>query len=355
MRIWYYRAILLKPKTMKKPNIQNLLSVTAIVVSVLALGLNVGGVHPLGAAVTSVAGNDNLLLNGQFKATDYGSGTFDSATGVGNFFNTRWRAKHVFGSSSATFQQIDDLEGGTRITLNNSANEEYFYVRQSIPNVMQFSGKSFTVRADVADADAGLKFDFYVNARWNNSDWVSVLDTAQSDLTAGTHTATFSVPDLSPYSSYTENNNGGLEVAFRINSPNPQSGAVVELDSLALFEGSNLSESPIGDYTRERATLNSYYERGRYTTGVVGLDTSGGQKRATFYMTTHKVRGTSYDLTFWDAVGNEGKVSTYTQSGARKDNVAPDSVRHSTNGMIFVFYDSDIAGIGLSWVADSEI
>lgn len=333
-------------------NTQKPLSLAAIAISLIALTLNFSGINPLGAAVTSVAGTDNLLLNGQFKAKDYGSAPISSQTGTGVFFNTCWRVKHLYNSTSATMQQIDDFHGGTRLTFSNTESE-FFYVRQAIPDVMQFSGKTFTVRADIGSATPGLYYDFYVNARWNNNDVVPVIDTGQPVLSAGAQTTTFSVPDLSGYS-YDEDYNGGLEVAFRVYSPDPQTNAVVDISSIALYEGSNLSTKPISNYDDERPILNSFYEKSGYTTGVVGLDPSTGQKRATFYMTAHKRRGTSYKLKFYDALGNEGRVSTYSQSGARVDNIVPDSVRHSSNAIIFVFYETNISGIGLSWVADAE-
>ncbi len=340
----------MKNKT-KKPSIS---IVSSITLSLLAVVISFSGINPLSASVTSVAASDNLLLNSQFKALDYGTGTFSSSRGAGTYFNTMWRAKHIESTSSATLQQMDEVEGGTRVTLSNTA-EDYFYIRTTIPDAQQFDGKDLTVRADIGDVDSGLLFDFYVNLRWNSSTWTNVIDTGQSSLTSGAHTATMTVPDLSAYENEVQAGNGGLEVAFRINSPNPQTNAEVEIKGISLYEGSNLSAAPLSSYAEERSVLTTYYESAGYQTGIVGLDSFNGQKRATFPMTTAKRERTSYDVRFFDALGNEGKVSTYSKTGARVDNQTPDSVRNSTTGIIFVFYESDIAGIGLSWIVDSEI
>lgn len=329
----------------------NQVAVFLIIAISLILGIN--NIFPTQATVTSVTSSDNLLLNSQFKALDYGSDPIASSTGVGKFFNSRWRSKYGHSTSTASLQQVSKFSGGTKMTLSNTE-PDFFYIRQTVPGVMQFSNKTFTLRADVGNTDSGLKYDFYVNARWNNSDWLNIIDTDVQNLSRGVFTTTFTVSDLSAYSSYVEDFNGGLEIAFRVYSPDPKTNAEVIVDSISLFEGSNLSESPISDYNKERPVLYTYYETAGYSTGVVGLDTATGQKRATFPMTSPKRRGTSYEVTFYDALGNEGKVSTYSKSGARTDNVAPDSVRNSTNSIIFVFYESNIAGIGLSWTANSE-
>jgi hypothetical protein len=265
-----------------------------------------------------------------------------------------WRAKHGQGTSSATFQQMDTVGGGTRVTLSNTA-ADFFYVRTTLPDAQQFSNKDLTIRTDIGNTDAGLQYDFYVNLRWDNATSLNVIDTGQFSLASGALTATMTVPDLSAYENVAQNANAGLEVAFRIYSPDPQTNAEVEIKGISLYEGSNLSAEPLSDYAKERSALNFYYESAGYQTGIVGLDSFNGQKRATFPMTTAKREKTSYVVRYFDALGNEGKVSTYSKTGARVDNITPDSVRHSTTGIIFVFYQSDIAGLGLSWIVDSEI
>ncbi len=335
-------------------NKHSVFQIVATTFSVFALIISVSGLNPLGASVTSVAASDNLMLNSQFKAADYGTSAIASSTGSGTWFSNRWRAKHGNASSSATYQRIDQYTGGAQITLSNTS-EEYFYVRQTLPGLKQFDSKTFTVRADFGSVDSGLNYDFYINARWNLNDDINVLDTTQQSLSSGAAaTASFTVPDLSGYG-YSEDSHSGLEIALRIHSPSTQTNTNVDLEAISFYEGSNLSSYPITDVNAERGTLNTYYEKSDFSTSIVGLDPTLGQKRATIQMTTHKRKGVDYQLEYYDALGNLGRVSIYETDGKRVDNVVPDSVRKSNNSVIFVFFDSNISGVGLSWIADSEI
>jgi len=117
----------------------------------------------------------------------------------------------------------------------------YLYVRQEIPNVMQFSGKDYVLKATVdRDSWQELDYDVYIQAKldYEGADRVLVIDTHSAKLDRGTNNIVLPihVPDLSNYIA-TQGN--GLQVAIRFIGENQNTKLYVNSFTLDGTDDSN--------------------------------------------------------------------------------------------------------------------
>ena len=264
----------------------------------------------------------------------------------------RWRGKFSEATSSATMQQIDEFDGGVELVLSTVTNPDAFYLRQLIPGIEQFSGKTLTMRVETGTVDSGLDYDWYVNARFNSTDGdnENQVDSGQSSLASDTvYTHTFTVEDLSLLSK-TKNEVNSLSVAFRVHADAGESNASVEIKSFAIFEGSEDPGLPYSDVTYERPIYLQYHEveDSFNVAGAGGLTASSGQKRG-MYPIHRKRSGNAYTLTVEDAVGNSDKISTYSLAGSRTDNVAYSALQKQESNIVIVKNGTTESALGCKW------
>jgi len=97
----------------------------------------------------------------------------------------------------------------------------YLYIRQLLPDVLRFSGKSGVLTIDVSrDSWQELNWDVYIRARLSSDNMIVrpfVIDTDDAPLVSGRQTITvpFTVPDLIPYKHLVSGGNA-LTTAFRL-------------------------------------------------------------------------------------------------------------------------------------------
>lgn len=302
----------------------------------------------------AVAGGPPLTLNSHFRVWQRGTSR-TASSGGGVMTADRWICKFTDASSSATVARINEFTGGALVTFTNSITEETYYIRQYVPGVMNFSNKTFTVVVDVETAETTLQYDFYINAEWNTSDRVNIVDTTAASLsnTRQIIRHTFTVSDLTGYG-YTPTIDNGLDVAFRVITTTAMTSKTFKVHSISLFEGAGDFMPGFCDPEYEDQKLKRFYEAISFYVPVVGFDTASGQKRTYFPFTVGKRKGTSTTVTYADAVGNASKCSTYDVSGTRTDNVTPTAVSVLPEGVQIIINSSTVAGIGAAITANSD-
>lgn len=302
----------------------------------------------------AVAGGPPLTLNSHFRVWQRGTSR-TASSGGGVMTADRWICKFTDASSSATVARINEFTGGALVTFTNSITAETYYIRQYVPGVMNFSNKTFTVVVDVETAETTLQYDFYINAEWNTSDRVNIVDTTAASLsnTRQIIRHTFTVSDLTGYG-YTPTIDNGLDVAFRVITTTAMTSKTFKVHSISLFEGAGDFMPGFCDPEYEDQKLKRFYEAISFYVPVVGFDTASGQKRTYFPFTVGKRKGTSTTVTYADAVGNASKCSTYDVSGTRTDNVTPTAVSVLPEGVQIIINSSTVAGIGAAITANSD-
>jgi hypothetical protein len=115
----------------------------------------------------------------------------------------------------------------------------YLYIRQLIPNVMNYSNKEYEIEISINNLiTEEVLYDLYIQARLNenNNERVLVIDTKQFKLKEGKSILklTFNVPNLENVN-YLINNNNALSVAFRIIGQKEQS-IQFEIDYIKIKE-----------------------------------------------------------------------------------------------------------------------
>lgn len=294
-----------------------------------------------------------MLLNSQFKSWNYGISN-QGSNGAGNFVADRWVCKFTRSDSICAVSRLDEFDGGANLAFSCTA-AEHFYIRQYVPGLQQFSGRECTVVADVETSESGLFYDWYILGKYNSSatDRITIVDSTSAAIASGRNlvTLTFAFPAINPVL-YTKNINNSIELAFRIITSGAKIGSV-KIHSISFSFGKS-ANPPYYDPDFQAAQLAQFYESSTFTTGAGGLDASIGQKRVFFPFTAKKRLGTNYDLSYADAVGNTGKVSTYDLAGVRTDNVTPTTPSKSENGFLIIINSSAVSGIGCSWAVDSD-
>jgi hypothetical protein len=304
--------------------------------------------------LVSVSPPRSLLLNTRFKTWQRGA-SFSGAASAGVFHADRWIGKFSDSGSSATYTQNNAFHGGLKVVFSNTVTNEYFYQRQYVPGVMNFSGKTLTAVVDVETTETTLTYDFYCDAKWNDTDRINVIDTNQFTLPSGRNLIryTFDVPDLTGYS-YTPDIKNSLEFAFRVVTTTAMTSKQYIVHSIDLYEGIGDFLPSFCDPNFEQQQLYTFYENIPFIAPFVGLSASSGQKRVFFPFTAIKRLGGSTVITYQDGAGNSNKVSTYDINGTRTDNVAPAVVTVQANGVMFILSASTACGIGAALQANAD-
>lgn len=288
----------------------------------------------------------NLLTNSTFYAFPMGD-SVSIASGSDAFVCGNWRVKTQEATCVAT--KLNSVVGG--INLNptySSSSYGWIYLRQHIPMIMQFSGRTFTFSADI-EVDSTINTDIYIEARINTNDAarVPVVDTDTLVLTTGRHriACTFTVPDLSAQLSNLDYKNS-LEFALRFYN---QTGSVnIKVYECIISDGDVVKARYIPNIAYEQSAIEAFYEMGSYQ--LVGFSTVSGQKRATAQFRTEKMFQPT--VTIKDIAGNIGKISTYDISGTRTDNVSYTAISVTSDYVIVIVNASTAAGIGFSYIAN---
>jgi len=115
----------------------------------------------------------------------------------------------------------------------------YLYIRQLIPNVMNYSNKEYEIEISINNLIVEeVLYDLYIQARLNenNNERVLVIDTKQFKLKEGKSILKFkfNVPNLENVN-YLINNKNALSVAFRIIGQKEQS-IQFEIDYIKIKE-----------------------------------------------------------------------------------------------------------------------
>lgn len=295
-----------------------------------------------------------LTLNSTFRVWQRGT-SISASSGGGAMTADRWICKFTDAGTSATVSRINQFIGGALVTFTNSITTETYYIRQYVPGVMNFSQKTFTVVVDIETPETTLQYDFYINAEWNATDRVNIVDTDSVALsnTRQIVRLTFTVPDLSGYS-FTPTIDNGLDLTFRVNTTTAMTSKTFKIHSISLFEGSGNFMPGFCDPDYEDQQLKRFYEKIDFYAPIVGFTATSGQKRTFFPFTCGKRKGGSTTVTITDAVGNVGKCSTYDSAGVRTDNVTPTAISVLPEGVQIIINGSTVSGLGASFVANSD-
>lgn len=251
----------------------------------------------------------------------------------------------------SAIRKIGGVSGGLQGTVTFDATPDFMYVRQLIPNIMQFSGRTYTMSVDI-EVDAPVQADFYIQARKNanDADRILVVDTENVQLVAGRQrvACTFTVPDLASFEAGLDKKNS-LESAFRLNG---QSSVVnFKIREIILEPGVDVTAGCQADIAKSVADVEVFYEVGGVY--VVGLNPASGQKRVTAQIKSRKKEQIiASNVQVYDVVGNPGKVSTYDAAGNRTDNVVVTGLTVDSNGVTAIINASIAAGIGFTYIVN---
>jgi len=161
------------------------------------------------------------------KFTDWSSGSPIKSKNQDIIGPDDWRIKTTSGPLEAT---VSNISNGMKVAMYfPSTSPSYCYIRQLIPDVMQFSGKKGKLIVDVTrNSWQEIGSDVYIQARMNedDADRVLVIDSDNILLDSGRQTITvnFTVPVL-PIDKLTLDNS--LSVAFRFIGSNQNSECLV--------------------------------------------------------------------------------------------------------------------------------
>lgn len=286
-------------------------------------------------------------LSGYYK-NSVSAGTQSSISG-------RWSMKSNSSCTVSNIDKINDFFGGLMFDVTYTATEDYLYLRQLIPNVMQLSGKTLTFCIDL-EVDSTIGVDLYIQARRDTSDSTRelVIDSDSITINAGRQkiACTFDVPDLYSVPGFIDNLDwkNSLETAFRFIGQSQTTN--VKVYDITLVEGDNVMSGSHTTYDEDLSAVNSFYEIGENQ--ITGLSSNSGQKRLYAQINTRKIRTiTSSDVKIFDLVGNEGKISVYNTSGTRTDNITPIAISVNDQGISVIESNtSTSAGIAFRYVVN---
>ena len=154
----------------------------------------------------------NYITDSNFKNL---SVVKESCNNTDKLVTPDWRVKTTVGGISA----VVGYDNGMRIDAYYPT-DGYIYVRQIIPNILQFSGKKLKVKVTIDRLSwQELGYDVYIQARFNSKDTdrILVVDTQTKPLRQGVNTIELDVqvPVLTK-STFLVGEDNGLSVAFRL-------------------------------------------------------------------------------------------------------------------------------------------
>lgn len=288
-----------------------------------------------------------------------GTVTF-SGVDTDKYIVDRFRVKRTNVSTSLECKRINQYSGGLNLKFSTDGSyREYLYVRQLIwGNVLQYSGKTFTMLVDVDTTETQLEYDVYIQARFNNSDAERVLveDTTDVTLPDGRNIlkVTFTVPTLydgggNPL--YTLAGKNSLSIAFRTIVPNgiAVTNAEVNINSIHIVSGANQVDIPVSNVSLDDINAQSFYYRSTF----IAINGFVSGNRARFQHRPSVKMYASIGGFIEDAVGNVGKVSGYNAVGTRVDNITPLAITYSEN-TVTVITSHVYTGIGFYHTIDVE-
>lgn len=273
-----------------------------------------------------------------------------------------FRVKRNNVNTSLECERLNQFSGGLNLKFSTDGTyREYIYVRQLVwGNVLQHSGKTYTFLVDCENSNASLEFDFYIQARFNANDLerVLVVDSSDASLPTGRNIqkVTVTVPDLFDGSGnplYTLDEKNSLSVSFRVVVPS----GVVATNEEVNIHGFQLVEDVDGteiDYMlpQDVSEARDYASRFYYKSNFKSWNGLNSSVRKRVYSEPPQNMYSDVVGKFYDAVGNEGKISTYDSAGVRTDNVTPIQGNFLNNGLTVI---TDDASTGIGFVHEIDV
>ncbi|NJC24462.1 hypothetical protein BJ994_003546 [Arthrobacter pigmenti] len=300
---------------------------------------------------------ENALVDGAFM--NWHAGTpVTVGTGLQGNVCGLWRVV-AHGADSVIASRHSVETGGILLTIDYQASPtlEVVYLRQLIPNILQFSGGTYTFTADI-ETDVEIGCDVYAQARYNVNDTnrVLVIDSDQSTLSVGRQriSVPFFVPVLNE-DLYPIDFRNSLEFAVRFFGASNLQANVLVRDAI-ITPGTAIYGPYLEDQYEQLDRLAPYFESGNFQTG--GLSESSGQKRFAVRYRTPKWRTFSAaNIQVFDQAGTAGKISTYNAAGVRTDGVAYTVIGENyagddfRDGFTVVANGSTAAGASFRWTS----
>lgn len=299
---------------------------------------------------------DSILKNTTFfvwHGATIGSTTIGMATNLPAASNAMvcafWRMETTAGSTVNGITKISSPVGGLKFNAVYDSTGGSVYIRQNAYGVQAFGEKTFTACIDI-EVDQACSIDCYARMRINSSNDDAgrpiIVDSDNIDISAGRgrYAITFKCPDVDGFRGQ-ETSVNSMEFAFRIFATSKT--IAVKVRGVNVTPGNNIPHPQKSDTTNDISDSDVMYRIGTFR--VVGFATSDSTAQKSLTVDLGGARYTAGSISIYDSAGNVGRVSTYSATGVRTDNVAPAATVTDSLSLGFftvILNNSNAAGLG---------